>query len=195
MVDIPLKCRCGQVKGVAHDVTPQNGIRAMCYCDDCQAFAKFLEQETTVLDEYGGTDIFQMTPSQMEFTEGGDKLRCVKLKKKGLYRWYTGCCNTPIGNTIGAGYAFIGVIHNIMDDDGVRVQNLGPIHTFVQGNYATKELPPERFNKGFPFMTTLRVLWKLITWRLQGKHQPSPFFQKDGKAVSRPIIRDSAEKD
>ncbi len=188
MVDIPLKCQCGQVKGVAHDVTPQNGIRAMCYCDDCQAFAKYLEQEATVLDEYGGTDIFQMTPAQIEFTEGSDLLRCVRLKKKGLYRWYAGCCNTPIGNTIGAGIAFIGVIHNIMDDDGVRDQNLGPITTFVQGNFAKKELPPERYNKGFPFLTTLRVFWKLIIWRLLGKHRPSPFFNQDGKAVSKPEV-------
>lgn len=192
MVDIPLKCRCGQVRGVAHDVTPQNGIRAMCYCDDCQAFAKYLEQEALVLDQYGGTDIFQMTPSQIDFSEGRDQLRCVRLKKKGLYRWYTGCCNTPIGNTIGAGVAFIGVIHSIMDDDGVRDKNLGPIRTFVQGNFAKEGLPPERYNKGFPFITTLRVLWKLIIWRLQGKHKPSPFFNQDGKAVSKPEVVDKA---
>ena len=192
MVDIPLKCHCGQVRGIAHNVTPQKGIRAMCYCDDCQAFATYFKQDVTVLDEHGGTDIFQMTPSQIKFTEGGDQLRCVRLKKKGLYRWYTNCCNTPVGNTIGAGFAFIGVIHSIMDDEGSRDQNLGPIRAFVQGDYAKEGLPAERYNKGFPFFTTLRVFWKLIIWRLQGKHKPSPFFDKDGKAVSKPVVMDLA---
>lgn len=187
-MDIKLKCSCGQVKGVARNVTPKNGIRAMCYCDDCQAFANYLGRGDDVLDQNGGTDIFQMTPSQLEFIEGAEQLRCVRLKKKGLYRWFADCCKTPIGNTIGAGFAFIGVIHSIMDDDGVRDQNLGSIRTFVMGNYAKGELPPERNNKGFPISSTIRVIWKLILWRLQGKHKPSPFFMDDGKAVVKPDV-------
>lgn len=190
MTDIPLKCNCGEVSGIARNVTPHNGIRAMCYCDDCQGFANYLHRGDDILDQNGGTDIFQMTPSQLEFHEGADQLRCVRLKKKGLYRWYTGCCNTPIGNTVGAGFAFIGVIHSIMDDDGVRDQNLGPIRTFVMGNYAKGELPEERYNKGFPISSTLRVFWKLLLWRLQGKHKPSPFFTDDGKAVVKPFVVD-----
>ena len=190
MVDIPLKCECGLVQGTAHNITPTNGMRVVCYCDDCQAFAKFLDKEDDILDEFGGTDIFQMTPSQLKFTRGSDQLRCVRLKKKGLYRWYTGCCNTPIGNTVGAGFAFVGVIHNIMDDEGVREKNLGPVRTYVQGNFAKEGLPPEKYNEGFPFLTTMRVVWKLIVWRLQGKHKPSPFFNEDGKAVSTPIVND-----
>ena len=57
-LDLPLRCKCGHVRGVAVDVSPSTGFRFVCYCGDCQAFARFLRR-TDVLDAAGGTDIFQ----------------------------------------------------------------------------------------------------------------------------------------
>ena len=34
------------------------------------------------------------------FTQGKDRLACMSLSDKGMLRWYTTCCNTPIGNTM-----------------------------------------------------------------------------------------------
>jgi hypothetical protein len=40
-VSLPLRCRCGRVRGIASDVSPSSGFRFVCYCKDCQAFARF----------------------------------------------------------------------------------------------------------------------------------------------------------
>ena len=69
--DLPLRCRCGRMRGVAIDVSPSTGLRFVCYCKDCQAFAHFLER-ADVLDPAGGTDIFQMPPGRVsEFSRLG----------------------------------------------------------------------------------------------------------------------------
>src|SRR5215467_13480397 len=96
--DISLRCRCGRVRGIASDVSPSSGFRFVCYCNDCQAFARFLERPD-MLDPAGGTDIFQMPPGCVKLTVGTDAVRCLRLSDKGVLRWYTDCCRTPIGNT------------------------------------------------------------------------------------------------
>src|SRR5687767_12881644 len=59
--DIPLRCVCGKLQGTALAVSPSAGCRVVCYCNDCQAFARFLARPG-ITDEWGGTDIFQMAP-------------------------------------------------------------------------------------------------------------------------------------
>ena len=97
VVDLPLRCQCGRTRGVASNVSPSTGFRFVCYCKDCQAFARFLER-ADVLDPAGGTDIFQMPPGRVKLTAGTDALRCLRFSNKVL-RWYTDCCRTPIANT------------------------------------------------------------------------------------------------
>ncbi len=69
-----LRCRCGRVRGAASDVSPTRGFRFVCYCTDCQVFARFLERRD-VLDAAGGTDIFQMPAGHVKLTAGADALR------------------------------------------------------------------------------------------------------------------------
>src|SRR5262245_49123274 len=114
MPDVPLRCRCGQVTGVAHDVSPAEGFRFVCYCADCRAFAQFLDR-SDVLDAAGGTDIFQMPPARVTLLAGLDALRCVHISDKVL-RWYADCCRTPIANTAARpGFPLVAVIHAFMD--------------------------------------------------------------------------------
>ena len=188
MVDVPLRCDCGIVSGVAKDVSPESGNHIVCYCKDCQAFAHFLECEDIILDEYGGTDIFQITPAQITIQQGKDQIRCMRLTPKGLYRWYTECCRTPIGNMISAGIPFIGVIHNFMDDEGVREDNLGPVIFYAFGDSASNTPPLDKNDRGFPFRIMLRTIYKLIIARIRGQHKPNAFFDDSGKPVSEPII-------
>lgn len=188
MVDVTLKCRCGAVQGVARNVSADTGTRIVCYCDDCQAFARYLDQEDTVLDEYGGTDIFQITPAQVEITQGAELIRCMRLTEKGLFRWYTACCKTPIGNTLSAGVPFVGIIHNFMDDDGVRDQNLGPVRGHVLCKFARGTLPAARNQTGFPLRLVIRALSRLLVAKLRGQNRPSPFFNSNGIPVSAPQI-------
>jgi hypothetical protein len=125
--DLPLRCRCSRVRGVASEVVPYAGFRFVCYCQDCQAFARFLERPD-VLDVAGGTDIFQMPMGRVKLTAGTDAVRCLRLSSK-VFRWYTDCCRTPIGNTAGPRFPVVGLIHSFMSheaDGRSRDEALGP---------------------------------------------------------------------
>ena len=80
-LDLSLRCRCGHVRGTANDVAPSAGFRLVCYCKDCQAFARFLERPD-VLDAAGGTDIFQMPPGRVKLTAGADAVRILRFSTR-----------------------------------------------------------------------------------------------------------------
>ncbi len=187
MTDVSLKCACGKVRGIARNVSPSMGTRLVCCCNDCQVFARYLKQEDAVLDEYVGTDIFQMPMAYVVLTEGSEHIRCLKLTEKGMHRWYTDCCKTPIGNTLTAGVPFVGMIHSFMDDDGRRESNLGP----VRGYWVPKSsITPAQSKRASRFMIflILRTFGKMIIWKLKGLNKPSPFFDNTGKPITVPII-------
>lgn len=190
MIDVPLKCQCGEVRGTAKKVSPNVGSRIICCCNDCQQFADFLRSDNTILDKHGGTDIFQMPMSYVEIDKGQEQLRCVRLTSKGPHRWYTDCCKTPIGNTMAANMPFIGVIHNFMDDEGVRDKNLGEVRARVQAQHA-KEPYPEGAAPAFPFGIIVRIMSKMLVWKIKGLNKPSAFFEGDGKPVSEPKMLNS----
>jgi hypothetical protein len=51
----PIQCSCGLLKGLlkqSKDVT-----HCECYCKDCQTFAHFLQRDTEILNEFGGTEL------------------------------------------------------------------------------------------------------------------------------------------
>lgn len=72
--DLSIQCHCGSVRGLARGVSRKVGIRVVCYCDDCQAFANYLGAGDTILDSHGGTDIFQMSPAALNIMHGLDNL-------------------------------------------------------------------------------------------------------------------------
>src|SRR3989344_5726943 len=110
MSDVSLKCNCGKVRGVACNISPEAGTRLVCYCSDCRAFILHLCGEK-LLDQYGGADNFQMAIANFKITQGIDHLRCLRLTEKGMFRWYTDCCKTPIGNTLSAGVPFVALFY------------------------------------------------------------------------------------
>lgn len=187
MTEISLKCSCGTVQGVANS-KPGSGVRVVCCCDDCQVFARYLDREDIMLDEYGGTDIFLIPVSHIKIVEGIEKICCVRLSSKGMFRWYTKCCKTPIGNTSSAGMPFIGLIHNFMDDAGLREKNLGSVLGYTQTKFAKKVLPSDLNQPAFPIGITMIFFSKLILWKLKGLNKPSPFFDSRGNPVSVPHI-------
>src|SRR3954452_9059719 len=96
--EVQVRCRCGEVVGVVANAAPQKVNRIVCYCDDCQAFAHQLGRPD-LLDAKGGSDIVQMAPAAVSFTQGRQHIVGLRLKPNGLYRWYANCCKTPVGNT------------------------------------------------------------------------------------------------
>jgi hypothetical protein len=179
-MDLPLQCRCGRVHGVARAVSPSSGLRFVCYCTDCQAFARFLIRPD-VLDRAGGTDIFQMAPARVKLTAGADALRCLRLSGQGVLRWYADCCRTPIGNTAStARFPLIAIIHSFMVHElggPSRDEVLGPPLCRIYGRSALGPLPPDA-----PAPPSVRIFLrrasKLIGWRVRGVGAPSPLFDE-----------------
>jgi hypothetical protein len=173
-LNLPLRCRCGRVRGIASEVSPASTFRFVCYCKDCQALARFLDR-SDVLDAAGGTEIFQMPPGRVKLTAGADALRCLRLSDRGVLRWYTECCRTPIANTAGAGFPIIGMIHSFVDHEGGRDEALGLTLCGIYTGSAIGPLPSDA-----PPPPSLRVFFrrglKMLSWWVHGLGRPNPFF-------------------
>ena len=204
--DLALRCRCGQVRGVARDVAPSAGFRLFCYCKDCQAFARFLAhvpekwapvfrnghvpiKPPDVLDAAGGTDIFQMPPGRVTLTAGTDALRCISFSGKAL-RWYADCCRTPLANTASTPrFPVLGLIHSFISDevDGrSRDEVLGPPLCRIHDASAIAPLPANA-----PPPASLGIFahraGKLLGWWVRGLGRPNPFFDAStGAPLSAP---------
>jgi hypothetical protein len=182
-VDLPLRCRCGYVRGVAREVVPSAGFRFVCYCTDCQAFARFLERPD-VLDAAGGTDIFQMAAGRMMLTAGIDALRCLSFSGKVL-RWYTACCRTPIANTAAsARFPVVALIHSFIGDaaDGrSHHPELGPPLCRIYERSAIGPLPPNAPAPPSPGIF-LRRGAKILGWWMRGLGRPNAFFDEHTNA-------------
>jgi len=193
---VPLRCRCGHVRGAAREVAPAAGFRFVCYCADCQAFARFLERPD-VLDAAGGTDIFQMPAGRVTLTAGADALRCLSFSGKVL-RWYADCCRTPIANAASSPrFPVVALIHSFMDHDAdgrSRDAALGPPLCRIYERSATAPLPPDA-----PAPLSLRLIAlrasRLLGWWWRGLGRPNPFFDAPtGAPLSIPRVFSSGER-
>ncbi|MFM2302626.1 MAG: hypothetical protein RLZZ135_29 [Cyanobacteriota bacterium] len=138
-----IRCNCGKLKGTLNRNDAVN--RCVCYCTDCQAFARFLKREHEILDEMGGTSIIQTFPANITFTEGIENLICMRLTANGMLRWYAACCNTPIGNTPpNLNTSFIGLIHNCLSSNRSSLDRaFGSVRMHVNTKYAIGEDKPQ----------------------------------------------------
>jgi hypothetical protein len=153
-------------------------------CDDCQAYMHFL-QRPELLDVHGGTEIIQLPPAHVTVTEGREQVRCVRLYPKGMMRWYAGCCNTPIGNTLASPKVpFAGILAAFVDpaDNAQRDRALGPIILRAFAKFAIGQ-PPAGSHPKAPLGYLWRTLGLLARAWLAGKHSPSPFFDATGTPV------------
>lgn len=163
----------------------------VCYCDDCQTYAYFLERAKEILDGNGGTEVFPVVPSALTFTGGKEHLRCVRLSPRGMYRWYAGCCRTPIANTMASPrIPYAGVVHEILGDG-----DLGPVRARVQGRFAIGTPSPDTHRTVTPGIIARVLRFLLVAW-LRGGRRPSPFFDSQtGKPVAEPRVLTLAERD
>lgn len=178
--DLPLRCSCGSLRGVARALSASRGNRVVCYCDDCQSFAYFLERADELLDVNGGTDIFQTSPAHLEITRGKEHLACVRLAPRGMLRWHTSCCRTPIANTLASGAVpFVGLITRCLDPEAVGQSLdgvLGPVRVRVFGRYAKGDRSEfDAHDKSAPSVG-FRLGRIILGARLRGDRKRSPFF-------------------
>jgi hypothetical protein len=188
MTNISLKCKCGAVEGTVSHASPKEGNYLVCYCEDCQAFANHLSVGDSILDEWGGTEIYQIAPWNISIDKGFEQLKCLRLAPKGLYRWYTGCCGTAVGNTVSAKIPFFGLMHAFIDKDKLTESQLGPIMGYHKLESANGEVPEAILDKGMPMSATIAVFWRIFKWKVAGANKPNPFFDKSGQSSSKPTI-------
>ncbi len=191
--DLPIRCHCGTLRGTLLSAAPADGIRCVCYCDDCQAFVAGLEPPVTVLDDYGGTGLFQTSPARLTLSAGSDRLACLRLTAKGPLRWYANCCRTPIGNTLAtAAIPFVGVFEACIDAaEPARDAALGPVQVRIMTRHASAPVPTLDAHPGFSFGHVLDIGLHMLRWRLHGDHKRTPFFHMPGGApVAQPALPD-----
>ena len=190
--DLPLRCGCARVRGVAREVAPSAGFRLVCYCKDCQAFARYL-QLSDVLDAAGGTDIFQMPPGRVEITDGAEALRCLRLRAGSkVLRWSADCCKTPIANTAASvRFPVVGLIHSFMDfaaSGRSPDKAFGPPLCRIYERSAVGPLPPDAPPPSSVGMFARRAA-KLFGWWTRGLGRPNPFFDAStGAPLSAPRL-------
>jgi hypothetical protein len=150
-----------------------------------------------VLDTAGGTDIFHMPTGRVKLIAGTDAVRCLRFSGK-VFRWYTDCCRTPIGNTAGPRFPIVGLIHSFMDHDAdgrSRDEALGaPLCRFFERS-AVGPLPP---NAPAPPSLSLFAhrATTLLGWWLRGLGRPNPFFDDHTNApLSAPRVLAPSERD
>jgi Family of unknown function (DUF6151) len=180
----PLQCRCGTLKG--HLSNPETANHCACYCRDCRAFAHFLGRANDILDEQGGTHVIQTVPANVTFTEGMQTLACMRLSERGLLRWYTTCCNTPVGNTL-ANYrvSFVSLVHSCLDSTGKSLDGtFGPVRMHVNTKSAKG---PVKSSPIAAISVILRFIGTLARARIDGSYKQTPFFSiREG--VGTPIV-------
>jgi hypothetical protein len=176
-MDVAIRCRCGALRGTLRQDASSPGFRVVCYCDDCQAFARFLGDADFVLDANGGTDILQLSPARLELTEGTDRLACARVTAKGPLRWYASCCRTPIGNTLPTFQVpFLGLINACIDTGGRSLDEvLGPVSARFMAQFAKGRLSTRDAQAPYSIAHVLRLVVSMLRWRLRGDHKRSPF--------------------
>ena len=183
-----LQCRCGAIRGFL--ALPATTVRAICYCRDCQAFARFLGC-AGVLDDHGGTGIVATMPSHVRFEQGLDALACMSLSEIGILRWYAGCCRTPIGNTPRDRKThYVGLVHSCLAEQPLD-SSFGPARLRLHTKSAVGTV-------GATPVGTMLAIPRLMSWilpaRLTRRHRDNPFFEPlSGNAIRQPQILSGAE--
>jgi len=187
------QCQCGTLRGeLGH---PPRGVRAVCYCDDCQTYAHLLGEPQRVLDPLGGTEVVAALASDVRFTSAIDALACVSLSPRGLLRWYASCCRTPIANTPrNRKLPYVGLVHSCLHQPDPLERSFPRVHLRVNTAHAKGQPPGYGRLGGMARFGSLAA--RLAAARLVGGYQATPFFDANGEPVSPVVVasRDAVDQ-
>lgn len=111
----------------------------------------------------------------------------LRLTPKGLFRWYTSCCRTPLGNTVSPAIPFVGIVVSAFDNGVQRPDDVfGKPIGAILAKYAIGEVPTG--SRGMSLSLMLGAIRMVLGWRLRGRAWPHPFFRRDTRAPIYPVI-------
>lgn len=190
--ECPVSCSCGAVRGVARELGPGAASRVMCYCKFCVTYAEVLGRSEDMLDERGGSDVFQISPRTLELREGLEHVACLRLTKGGPLRFYTSCCNTPLANTLADSKVPFMVVSCLMvpwDELGKsRDEVLGPVLARVNthGQFSKDEVAPMRARSIDLVKMILGLAPRLLGRLVRGDQAHSPLIDAKGGPIAEP---------
>lgn len=194
--DLETSCACGDVHYRIADATPKKFLgRGVCYCEDCQAFAHYLGDAAKILDDRGGTEIFQTQPRYLEISDGMDQLAAMRLSTRGPIRWYAKCCNSPIGNSVPTrAVAFAGLIArpgqiSEADDEAIGGEKVAIFPELAKGG------PDPALKQASMAWLMIKNIFIAAGAFLRGQHKTTPFFTEDGKPITEPVILSDQERE
>ncbi len=186
-----ISCKCKKLQ-IELKVFPKNTPgRLKCYCDDCQAYLHYLGR-SELLDENGGTEVIPIYPADMQIIQGKENLKCMCMSDKGLFRFSSSCCDTPIANTR-PGNPWAGVNRYAFSDLKELDEVLGPVRSSILGKFA-KGTPPKGTPQTFDLKGFLTVMPYLFKGKILKKNRPSPFFTEDLKPIVLPHVLSLEER-
>jgi hypothetical protein len=154
-----------------------SATRAVCYCSDCQAFARFLGTPG-VVDDDGGTEVVASLPRHLHFTAGLDALACLSLTERGLLRWYARCCNTPIGNTPrNPKVPYVGVISACLEATSPSIESSFGRRRIAVNTQSARH--PVRSTSVATAAAVLRLMSRAALDRIGGAYRSNPFFEPE----------------
>jgi len=174
-----IQCECGKFEAELNAFPKNTPGRLKCYCDDCQSYLHHIKR-ADLLDSNGGTEVIPIYPADIRILKGQEQLKCARLSNKGMFRFFTACCNTPIANTR-PNTPWVGVHRRVyvVKDPNKLDQTLGPIRSSIMGRFA-KGTPPAGTPKTFNLKAFASVMPFILKGKIFKKFTPSPFFIEDG---------------
>jgi|GEM_PF-227922 len=188
--EIPIRCTCGKFKAVIKDVSPKKANHNVCCCSSCQQYAHMLGREGDLLDEHGGTEVFQVSPGTLQFVAGQEELACLQITpKKGALRWYTTCCKTPIAHTLPSyKVPFMAMNHLAIDKKGLQQpldDYVGPIRARVNGRFSRQQAKELKATVWDLLKMIVHFTPLTLKWTFRGEYKRSPFFDSQ---TQKPIL-------
>lgn len=188
----PFQCRCGALRGEIS--RPRQGVRAACYCGDCQTYAHLLGEPQRVLDLQGGTEVVATHARNLMFTSDTQALACLSLSPRGLLRWYARCCGTPIANTPrNWKLPYVGLVHTCLRQPEPLERSFPEVQLRANRKKAKGDVPRDTRLGGMARFGGLAL--HLIASRLGGGYRQTPFFERNGAPVADVVVatRDEVE--
>ena len=142
------------------------------------------------MDEHGGIEIVQVASGNVSLSKGLGNVKALRLTKRGVIRFYAGCCGTPLFSTAPAeSWPVSGMPVAVLDADAAaRERVFGPIE-FVPFKSGMLGTAPKR--KGV-LRQMARVLGQMKAAKRMGR-AGSPVW-KDGRPIVEPVLITEAER-